>query len=139
MFGSEINHGYLLRESKNEADAAACPAFATQTNSLHAQPGRSAFGREADSVEEGKDPPKSQNIEKVGDLITIEDSDSVGATLVYNPSIANDDIPPKDTQFGITRTTLQTSGACTIATEPIPRTRMRRRSLAPTTPRWHRT
>jgi hypothetical protein len=37
MFGSEINHGYLLRASKNEADAAVYPAFATQSNSLQAR------------------------------------------------------------------------------------------------------
>ncbi|WP_449433111.1 hypothetical protein [Pseudomonas putida] len=100
MIASSYNLCARIRQPVGPASTYGYPAF-------HAQPGRSAFGREADSVEEGQDQP--QNIEGVGDLITIEDSDSVGATLVYNPSIANDDIPPKDSEFGATRTTPQTS------------------------------
>ena len=40
----------------------------------------------------------------------IEESDSVGSTLTYSPSVANDATPPGASEFGVTRTNPSISG-----------------------------
>ena len=87
---------------------AASPASMTGFLASNSQSGRSAFGHEADSVEAGENEP--EKVEEEEGSVKVEESDSVGPTLTYSPSIATDSTPPGASEFGVTRTNPTVSG-----------------------------